>query len=519
MKPSQGHSAAMDLSRAGMTFRPCLAAIITAALPLISQIQAATAHLPRSAPERQGVSSAALLSAIDTLDRVEQVHSLMIVRHGHVVAEGWWGPYDAETPHELYSLSKSFTSTAVGLAVGEGLLRVDDPVLKHLGADGPEKPSGNLQAMRVRDLLTMSTGHQDEPSIAPGQISARSFLAQPVPHKPGTYFKYNTPATFMQSALVQKVSGMSTLEYLQPRLFAPLGITGARWDTNFQRISLGGYGLRLRTEDIAKFGQLYLQGGKWEGRQQIDADWVRTATSRQMSNGSNPENDWEQGYGYQFWRCRHGAFRGDGAFGQFCIVLPEQDAVIAVTSGVSDMAGLLSQLWETLLPAFHKAPLKADASARERLERRLLGLQVRMPSGNTTSPIASAVLGKTFRFGTNDSGLESLTLEASGPEGWLLTRTFSGKTESLRCGHARWMTGHGHLGDAPRGPIGSFGDEALGASAAWTSDNTWTVKICARGTPFQTTYTLKFTDHELTLTPRSQVRFGGSPGASIQGHR
>ena len=482
-------------------------------------LQAATAHLPRSTPERQGVSSAALLSAIETLDQVEQVHSLMIVRHGHVVAEGWWGPYDAETPHELYSLSKSFTSTAIGLAVGEGLLRVDDPVLKHLGADGPEKPSGNLQAMRVRDLLTMSTGHQDEPSIAPGQISARSFLAQPVPHKPGTHFKYNTPATFMQSALVQKVSGMSTLEYLQPRLFAPLGITGARWDTNFQGISLGGYGLRLRTEDIAKFGQLYLQGGKWEGRQQIDADWVRTATSRQMSNGSNPENDWEQGYGYQFWRCRHGAFRGDGAFGQFCIVLPEQDAVIAVTSGVSDMAGLLSQLWETLLPAFHKAPLKADASARERLERRLLGLQVRMPSGNTTSPIASAVLGKTFRFGTNDSGLESLTLEASGPEGWLLTRTFSGKTESLRCGHARWMTGHGHLGDAPRGPIGSFGDEALGASAAWTSDNTWTVKICARGTPFQTTYTLKFTDQDLTLTPRSQVRFGGSPGASIQGHR
>ena len=150
-------------------------------------LQAATTHLPRSTPERQGVSSAALLSAIDTLDSVEQVHSLMIVRHGHVVAEGWWGPYDAETPHELYSLSKSFTSTAVGLAVGEGLLRVEDPVLKHLGSEGPEKPSGNLQAMRVRDLLTMSTGHQDEPTIAPGQLSARSFLAQPVPHKPGTH--------------------------------------------------------------------------------------------------------------------------------------------------------------------------------------------------------------------------------------------------------------------------------------------------------------------------------------------
>ncbi len=106
-----------------------------------------------------------------------------------------------------------------------------------------------------------------------------------------------------------------------------------------------------------------------------------------------------------------------------------------------------------------------------------------MLSCGTTSPVTAAVLGKTFRFGTNDSGLDSLTLETSGPEGWLLTRTFSGKTESLRCGHARWMTGYGHLGDAPRGTIGSFGDEALGASAAWTSDDTWTVKVCARGTP------------------------------------
>jgi len=120
----------------------------------------------------------------------------------------------------------------------------------------------------------MSTGHQDESPIAPGQMSTRSFLAHPVPHKPGTHFKYNTPATFMQSALVQQVSRQTTFEYLQPRLFAPLGITGAHWDTNAQGISLGGYGLRVRTEDIAKFGQLHLQRGLWDGRRLLAGLWL-----------------------------------------------------------------------------------------------------------------------------------------------------------------------------------------------------------------------------------------------------
>lgn len=485
----------------------------------IAWIQAAPSHLPRSTPERQGVPSGALLALVEALDRMDQVHSLMVVRHGHVVAEGWWGPHDAETPHELYSLSKSFTSTAVGLAVSEGLLQVDDPVLKHLGTEAPEQPGANLRALRIRDLLTMTTGHQDEPPVAPAQVSARSFLAHPVPHKPGTHFKYNTPATFMQSALVQKVSGKNTAEYLQPRLFEPLGITRVSWDTNFQGINLGGYGLRLRTEDIAKFGQLLLQRGRWEGRRLVPEDWVLAATSKQVSNGSNPDSDWEQGYGFQFWRCRHGAYRGDGAFGQFCVVLPGQDAVVAITSGVGDMAGELDHVWKHLLPAFRKGPMKADAAARERLERRLLGLQVARPQGAPTSASASGVLGRTYRFAANEGGLESVRLETSGPEGWVLTRTLSGKTESLRCGHDRWMTGRGHLGDAPKGPTRPLGEESLAASAAWTSDDTWTVKVCALGTPFQTTHTLRFSGEEVTFSTRTGVRFAGTPPAPLKGVR
>jgi len=275
--------------------------------------------LPRSLPEAEGVSSRALQDLVDTLDRdLEGIHSLMIVRHGKVIAEGWWSPYSAEGNHVLYSLSKSFTSTAVGFAVTEGKLSIFDRVVKFFPEDVPKNADGNLKAMRIRDLLTMATGHQDEPPTDADTMSVKSFLAQPVPHKPGTHFRYNTAATFMLSAIVQKVTGETVVEYLRPRLFEPLGIEKPVWESNFEGINLGGYGLRVRTEDIAKLGQLYLQKGEWNGKQLLPVEWVELATSKQMSNGSNPDSDWDQGYGFQFWRCRQNAYRGDWAFGQYC---------------------------------------------------------------------------------------------------------------------------------------------------------------------------------------------------------
>ena len=149
----------------------------------------------------------------------------------------------------------------------------------------------------------MTTGHQNEPPMNAKEMSVRSFFETKVEHQPGTHFKYNTPATFVQSALVQKVTGQNVLDYLKSRLFEPLGISQPYWSENFQGISLGGYGLRLRTEDIAKVGQLYLQKGRWGQKIIIEEDWVKMATSKQVSNGSNPQSDWNQGYGFQFWRC------------------------------------------------------------------------------------------------------------------------------------------------------------------------------------------------------------------------
>ncbi|NND95771.1 MAG: serine hydrolase, partial [Pirellulaceae bacterium] len=307
----------------------------------------ATTALPRSTPESQGIATTGIRKFIETADdQIDSMHSFMLVRNGYVVAEAWWKPESADKPHILWSLSKSFTSTAVGLAVAEGKLSINDPVLKFFPNDAPENPSNNLQAMRVRDLLTMTAGHQQEVRLREAKHWVRAFLNHPVPHKPGTHFQYNTPATYILSAIVQQVTGETVLDYLQPRLFGPLGIEKPRCDTSPQDITLGGYGLFLRTEDIAKFGQLYLQKGDWNGRQLIPKAWIEQATSKQVSNGSDPDRDWDQGYGFQFWRCRHDAYRGDGKDGQFCIVLPDRNAVVAITANTRDMPAILNVVWD-----------------------------------------------------------------------------------------------------------------------------------------------------------------------------
>lgn len=346
-------------------------------LAIPSPAEAAGKALPRSTPEAQGVSSAVIREYVEAAHRqVTNMHSFMLVRHGKVVAEAWWKPEASDKPHVLHSLSKSFTSTAVGLAVAEGKLSIDDPVLKFFPDDAPAEPSDHLKAMTVRDLLTMSCGHEVEAKFTTNEPWARTFLAHPVPFKPGTHFQYNTPGSYMLSAIVQKVTGQTVLEYLKPRLFEPLGIENPEWESSPQGVTFGGWGLKIRTEDIAKFGQLYLQKGKWRGKQLVPESWVQQATTRQVSNGSDPTRDWTQGYGFQFWRCRHNAFRGDGKDGQFCIVIPEEDAVVAITALTGDMQAELNVVWDKLLPAFHDKRLRADKAEQIKLKETLSNLAV-----------------------------------------------------------------------------------------------------------------------------------------------
>jgi CubicO group peptidase (beta-lactamase class C family) len=462
--------------------------------------------LPRSTPEAQGVSPSGLLDFVSAADRtVESMNSFMLVRHGQVVAEGWWSPYHAGAPHSLYSLSKSFTSTAVGLAIAEGKLGLDDEVLKFFPEDAPAEPSKNLKAMRVSDLLRMSTGHQTEPPRTPDQPWTRSFLEHPVAHKPGTHFLYNTSATYVLSAIVQKATGMTVLDYLKPRLFAPLGIEHPTWEVSPQGVSTGGYGLSVRTEDIAKFGQLYLRKGEWDGERLVPAAWVEAATARQTSNGSNPKSDWDQGYGYQFWRCRHGAYRGDGAFGQFCIVLPEQDAVIAITSGVKDMQSVLNLVWDKLLPALKSAPLATDDEARTKLEATLKGLTLRPQEGSASPAKAS---NRRYVFPENGRKIEAVTLESGEKDDTLVLRV-NGVDRRVSCGRGEWERG--------RAAFASLAEQPVAASGAWTGDDTYTAKFCFYETPFILTLRLKFSDDEVKLNAETNVGFGATKQPELIG--
>lgn len=339
---------------------------------LAGHASAADLALPRSTPEAQGIPSAAIREFIETADaQIHTLHSFMLVRNGHVIAEAWWKPEAAEKRHVMWSLSKSFNATAVGIAEAEGKLSLDDPVLKFFPAEAPAEPGANLKAMRVRDLLTMSGGHDVEPkfAIAAGP-SVKEFLSHPVAHAPGTWFRYNTPGSYLLSAIVTKATGQTVLDYLKPRLFEPLGINDPEWGTTTEGYNFGGYGLFVRTEDVAKFGLLYLQKGAWNGKQILPEKWVESATSKQVDNSQAPSArtaDWQQGYGYQFWRCQHNCYRGDGRDGQICLVIPEHNAVAVFTAETGQMQTELDLVWEKLLPAFVAKPLAPNPVEVEKL--------------------------------------------------------------------------------------------------------------------------------------------------------
>ncbi len=322
-----------------------------------------TMALPRSTPEAEGVRAEAFeeyLAAVK--ERGQELHSLMVLRHGKVIAEKWFEGHGPAIPHVMHSVSKSWTSTAVGFAVQEGLLKVTDKVISHFPDDLPAEVSSWLAGLEIRDLLTMTVGHAEDPteSVRNGNTSwERLFLATPLAYEPGTHFVYNSLATYMVSAILQKVTGQKVLDYLYPRLLQPLGITGAVWETSPSGVNCGGWGLVIKTEDMAKLGQFYLQKGKWNGRRLLQEEWFDEATRAHVvqppqwfpKEGNPAESDWVQGYGYQFWRCRHNAYRADGAVGQFIIVIPDKEAVVVTTANIADMQGEINLIWQHLLSA------------------------------------------------------------------------------------------------------------------------------------------------------------------------
>ena len=401
---------------------------------------------PRSTPGALGISPKAVSSFIKAVNEKNLgLHSFMLIRHGQVAAEGWWKPYSPSFVHMLFSLSKSFTSTAVGFACQEGLLSIEDDVVSFFKDELPADPCANMMKMKVKNLLTMGTGHSREPNALNGEKWAYNFLTSYVDKEPGSIFTYNTPATYMLSRIVQRVTGEKVFDYLKPRLFEPLGIQNIWWEESPEGANTGGFGLNLHTEDIAKFGQFLLNKGAVDGKQLLNPEWIEMATSKQISNGDpNEDSDWSQGYGFQFWRCkREGVYRGDGAFGQYCVVMPKQDAVLAVTSGSNDIGQILNEAWAHLLPGMGD---KCEDDGLEEMNALIESLKIDLPGGSANVAGESA----EYEMSANPLGIKSLKFTFEEDKAKIaftyLYETPYQKNEIIPFGYGKWIENGERLG-------------------------------------------------------------------------
>jgi CubicO group peptidase (beta-lactamase class C family) len=333
--------------------------------------------LPRSTPADSGMSSRSISALLDRLEeRSVECHSIMVVRRGHVVAEGWWAPYSSERPHLLYSLTKSFTSIAVGLAIADGLLSLDDRVVDVLPDHVPRDVSEQGRRITVHHLLSMTAGHSTDSlaeawQLEPGDL-VKGFLRLPFGAGEGTRHTYDNSTTFILARMVERVTGRGLPEFLDERLFEPMGIDHAEWDRVASGAAFGFHGLHLTTEAVAAFGELLVRGGAWGGRQLVPRAWVELATTRHadsvpFKDDGSDDADFSCGYGYQFWMSRHG-YHGHGAFGQQCVVVPSHDLVVAVTAQ-AEAQDVLDAVWECLLPGMdHAGSARDDEILADRLE-------------------------------------------------------------------------------------------------------------------------------------------------------
>ncbi|WP_055552053.1 serine hydrolase [Streptomyces sp. NBRC 110028] len=460
--------------------------------------------LPESTPAAKGVDARGVGAFLDALEAAPglEPHSLMIVRHGHVVASGWWAPYTADRPHLLYSISKSFTSTAAGFAVAEGLMSLDDPVISYFPEFDGDITDPRSRAMLVRHVAAMSSGHltdaREQAFTRDPAEPVRGFLLTPPDRDPGTVFAYNNAATYSLAAIVQRVTGQSLTDYLRPRLFDPLGIGETAWIQRPPGRDLGFSGMYATTDALARLGLLYLGDGVWEGRRLLPAAWVAEATRAQISNADGTAagavSDWQQGYGFQFWRSRHG-YRGDGAYGQFCLVLPEHDAVVAMTTDTENMQAVLDKVWRHLLPAFGPAPLDHRQDDDAALRRRLDALELPTSHEKFTSPgTGSGATTFTPAGGTcaDQSRLTEVTVAAGGDGVWTVSLAEGASRLDVRLGAPGWTVEEGADGRVP-----------TAASGGWTDPDTFVADIAFLETPHHFEVTCSRADRTFTARWRT----------------
>ena len=492
-------------------------------------------EFPRTTPEAVGIPSASIEWLLDRLEEGwTEPHGLMIMRHGKVCAEGWWAPYASGIRHGLQSHTKTYAATAVGIAYTEGLLKLTDRIVDIFPDEIPENPSENLKKLTVRDVLCMGCGMDTMPR--PSKDWIREFLATPVNHVPGTTFMYNSTGSTFLGAIVRKLTGLGLHDYLKPRLFDKIGIDAEnlRWITMPDGMEIGGGGLFATTEDNLRLMKLYADGGVWEGERILAEDYVKLATSKQNDSATEravnpPAEDNFVGYGFQIWMCRpKGVYRADGAMGQFTIVFPERDMLLAITENASGSTGgampqkALDTIWEWLdsLPRPETEILPEDPEASAHLARRMQMLALPAPRRSPESPLQEKINGSTYAvtdgyFALSDAGMVRFMSGEDRPGGAkALSLTFAENACTLTClvdGKPQSLTA-AMDGTRLRNELPGMPSIAL-CSGCWEADNVFRLRLRMVETCNETSITFTFSGDQAQVETCSNHVFAG--GAQV----
>ena len=395
-------------------------------------------ELPRSTPEEQGVPSKALVALFDSLHALPltDMHAVVVMRHGKVIGEMYPKPYAPEYRHTMYSCSKTFVGIAVGLAIEDNRLRLDDRIAAIFPELLPDSVSKDLADMTVRHLLTMASGVKPDWNMrSRGKEWIRTFLSKPV-KEPGTQYAYDSMVSYMLAAVVQKVTGKKLTEYLQERVFTPMNVTEWAWEESPEGVNTGGWGVHIQPESLAKFGQLILNEGRWEGKQLVPAEWIREMCKKHRETG-------REVYGYHIWHCggHDGAVRADGALGQYVISVLDKDMVVVMTEAtLGNGRDQRRLIWDVLLPHIQDEPLPANKKDYQKLLKKQEGYKLAEVKGKASSAFASNWENKTIELGKNTFGWKSLKLNFGKKEVTMTVTETNGKSYELPFGYQQWMT-------------------------------------------------------------------------------
>lgn len=474
------------------------------------------ADFARSTPEAQGISSRAIeRMLLDIRETGADIHSMLIMRRGHLVFEQYFAPYTAETKHSMFSCSKTFTSMLIGIAQDKGLISVHDHVLDFFPDVEIACVNDNLRAMTIENLLEMGSGHAQDTFGAMLQTEndknadwVKIFLNRPVDEEPGTRFVYNTGATYMLSAILTRVTGKSALELANAWIFDTIGIKDAEWAACPRGINQGGTGLRITPRDMLRMGTLLLGRGRWGNRQLISNAYICAAQQKHIDNANpddpNQDPNWAAGYGYQVWRNAFGGFRADGMGGQFIVVLPEREMVVVFTSALGGDLSIgypLNLIEKYLLPATFDLPQLYGEEAAQSLKKTSEAL-----SHPAFLPIADEAQG--FPFGVKFALPENpLRLEKISVYERYLTLTVAGES-----GFVPYAWGEPALSPDPQlAPAGWTRYARTAATAQWR-DDALEIRVNYIGEPLTVYIRFERQGGEMTVSVKGTL--GGNAGAA-----